>query len=215
MVIPEGMLFEELNSIERLSDADIQAILDEYGNDERTVGGIRYTFGQGNAARRTLARLGDLVPDSTGRRAGRAHYLESKFGGDVEDVRWLIENTFASGAPDDMDRHTGKPIHLYGLRERNIEWWVRYGTPFEENMPPAVRAEMQRYESHRVPSDDETTRALRACSGHLVRDEMPYRCPYAGERRCGRCKMMYYCSEECQKGHWRAGHRSECVPPDV
>ena len=87
LVIPEGMLFEELNSIERLSDADIQATLDEYGNDQRTVGGIRYTFDQGNAVQRTLARLGGLVPESAGRRAGRAHYLQSKFCGNVEDVR--------------------------------------------------------------------------------------------------------------------------------
>ena len=29
---------------------------------------------------------------------------------------------------------------------------------------------------------------------------------------CGRCKMTYYCSPKCQKGHWKnGGHKQHCV----
>lgn len=42
------------------------------------------------------------------------------------------------------------------------------------------------------------------------------RCSFCGQRspdllRCNRCKEVYYCSKDCQRGHWRAGHREQCV----
>ena len=42
-------------------------------------------------------------------------------------------------------------------------------------------------------------------------------CAYCGSSsgtatflRCGRCKVVWYCSAECQKRHWSAAHRGEC-----
>lgn len=37
----------------------------------------------------------------------------------------------------------------------------------------------------------------------------------AGSRKyCGRCRKAAYCSEECQKQHWKSGgHKQECVAP--
>ena len=33
-------------------------------------------------------------------------------------------------------------------------------------------------------------------------------------KRCSRCKVVSYCSKECQKLHWvKGGHREFCVPP--
>lgn len=29
-------------------------------------------------------------------------------------------------------------------------------------------------------------------------------------QRCGRCKLVYYCSKDCQKLHWKAGHKEVC-----
>ena len=37
--------------------------------------------------------------------------------------------------------------------------------------------------------------------------------PTTGKGLCGRCKQVQYCSRECQKAHWKAGHRIECVRP--
>jgi len=30
---------------------------------------------------------------------------------------------------------------------------------------------------------------------------------------CGKCLQAAYCSQECQKAHWKAGHKVECQPP--
>lgn len=40
-------------------------------------------------------------------------------------------------------------------------------------------------------------------------------CSFCGEEspdllKCSRCKEMYYCSRDCQRGHWREGHREDC-----
>lgn len=31
-------------------------------------------------------------------------------------------------------------------------------------------------------------------------------------KSCARCKVTYYCSRECQKNHWKAGHKLVCRP---
>jgi hypothetical protein len=34
-----------------------------------------------------------------------------------------------------------------------------------------------------------------------------------GEKKCcARCKVNYYCSRDCQKAHWKAGHKLMCRP---
>lgn len=30
--------------------------------------------------------------------------------------------------------------------------------------------------------------------------------------KCSRCRVAQYCSPECQKSHWKEGHKNECVP---
>ena len=30
--------------------------------------------------------------------------------------------------------------------------------------------------------------------------------------RCARCEAVFYCSVECQRAHWKAGHKHECKP---
>ncbi|KAI8363930.1 hypothetical protein BD560DRAFT_455465 [Blakeslea trispora] len=32
-------------------------------------------------------------------------------------------------------------------------------------------------------------------------------------KRCGRCQRVAYCSRECQKEHWKAGHKAVCKSP--
>lgn len=32
-------------------------------------------------------------------------------------------------------------------------------------------------------------------------------------KKCGRCRVVLYCSKDCQKAHWINGHASVCVAP--
>ena len=32
--------------------------------------------------------------------------------------------------------------------------------------------------------------------------------------KCSRCKRVRYCGRECQRAHWRAGHKAECRARD-
>lgn len=34
-----------------------------------------------------------------------------------------------------------------------------------------------------------------------------------GLKNCTKCKLVFYCSKECQKLHWRSGHRQACRCP--
>lgn len=34
---------------------------------------------------------------------------------------------------------------------------------------------------------------------------------HAAPKRCSKCKIMYYCSKNCQLKHWRMGHKVDCL----
>ena len=34
----------------------------------------------------------------------------------------------------------------------------------------------------------------------------------APQHMCSQCKQVFYCSKDCQKEHWKKGHRQACVP---
>jgi len=35
--------------------------------------------------------------------------------------------------------------------------------------------------------------------------------PYVGAfKHCGQCRITYYCSQKCQKNHWKNGHKNDC-----
>ncbi|CAM6051440.1 unnamed protein product [Sphagnum compactum] len=40
-------------------------------------------------------------------------------------------------------------------------------------------------------------------------------CKNPTSRRCSRCKAVRYCSLECQRQHWREGHKKECKAPST
>ncbi len=37
-----------------------------------------------------------------------------------------------------------------------------------------------------------------------------YRCLNEGDKCCTRCKMVNYCSRDCQRADWKAGHKQQC-----
>ena len=52
------------------------------------------------------------------------------------------------------------------------------------------------------PSPDRCTHCG-ASAADLARDDRKL-------RRCSRCQRVWYCGRECQRAHWRAGHKAEC-----
>ena len=46
-----------------------------------------------------------------------------------------------------------------------------------------------------------------------ITDEESTKCVVCGKRavaRCSRCKTVGYCSTDCQRKHWKAGHSIQC-----
>ena len=35
-------------------------------------------------------------------------------------------------------------------------------------------------------------------------------CNKVAENKCTACKLIFYCNKECQKKHWKGGHKFEC-----
>lgn len=62
-------------------------------------------------------------------------------------------------------------------------------------------------ESRRVPTTRtlayRLTKALRRCDACGAQAKL---------KRCERCNGAHYCGVDCQRTHWRAGHKAGCVP---
>jgi len=51
------------------------------------------------------------------------------------------------------------------------------------------------------------------CGGSQPESEEGMHAAILTFRRCARCKVAVYCSDSCQRLHWRNSHRSECRAP--
>ena len=58
---------------------------------------------------------------------------------------------------------------------------------------------------------------FQACNKHLENPIIQMSCDSCAQvklltkmKKCGACKIVHYCSKECQKAHWKAGHKNEC-----
>ncbi|XP_050216896.1 ubiquitin carboxyl-terminal hydrolase 18 isoform X2 [Mercurialis annua] len=38
-------------------------------------------------------------------------------------------------------------------------------------------------------------------------------CGNSGNKKCSRCKSVFYCSIKCQEAHWKSGHKTKCKIP--
>ena len=56
---------------------------------------------------------------------------------------------------------------------------------------------------------------------HTIQEELTKgRCSGCGRARqlwqkfrgCSRCKKFWYCCKDCQRKHWKNGHKKECIP---
>ena len=79
----------------------------------------------------------------------------------------------------------------------------------EKDLPPQVRARMG-------PTIKLSAQALITSSQESVRVGTSREChgcqqPKANLKLCTACRSVAYCSQECQKAAWKAGHKKECA----
>lgn len=58
-------------------------------------------------------------------------------------------------------------------------------------------------------SDAARAREKQACASSTCNAREDHPGTY---KRCACCRAVFYCSSTCQKAHWKAGHKRECVP---
>ena len=201
-----------------LTSAEIQSLLDEFECPGRTVKGIHDTIEAGQSVVFEFY-FGPNGPDGLMPEVFERYvYIENMF---KKDTRWWIENVATCGAPDNA--YMGQEVHLYGLTRKQIECFVRCGTP----RPPDFILRMDGDEFDMVGLRDTIqTSQLRAWEIQKRREiQNAYSrgetapsgvktcrargCADAGTKRCSVCRAAYYCSKECQKTHWKE-HKKEC-----
>lgn len=107
-----------------LTSAEIQSLLDEYECPGRTVKGIHDTIEAGQAVG-DYFYFGPKGPDGLMPEVFERYvYVDNMFR---KNPRWWIENCATCGAPDNV--YMGQEVHLYGLTRKQIECFVRCGTP--------------------------------------------------------------------------------------
>ena len=205
-----------------LPNAEIQSLLDDFECPGRTVQGILDTIEEGQHVV-DYFYFGPNGPDGLMPEVfERYEYIVN-----MVRTRWWIENCAVCGAPDNT--FMGKEVHLYGLTKKQIECYVRCGTPF----PPDFISRMDdddfdhvgqkntiqtdrllawkegAREEFRVSLNPNPTRReppppiIHAC-GNAV-------CANPGTKKCARCGVLRYCGKECQAKHWKEGHKQECL----
>ena len=125
------------------------------------------------------------------------------------------------GAPDNV--FMGEEVHLYGLSAKQIEYFVRFGTPF----PPDFIKQMEEDEfnidglrdtiqSARlrtwVLGDRKTEDAAARDMAQIGKQKCSnHGCVNEGTKKCSLCGSARYCGQECQRKHWREEHKTLCV----
>ncbi|KAI8054936.1 uncharacterized protein B0P05DRAFT_498991 [Gilbertella persicaria] len=91
-------------------------------------------------------------------------------------------------------------------------------------MAARVALEKENYENFEKLSQADQEKLIRQLAKEAAQDNISHRqcanmdCNKKEEepgsfKRCGRCQRVSYCSRECQKEHWKTGHKAVCKAP--
>ena len=69
-------------------------------------------------------------------------------------------------------------------------------------------AKLQLNDYQAISAEETLTRCANGACGALQQQTSGK----AAFKRCSRCRQVAYCSVECQRAHWKGGHKAACVP---
>jgi len=136
--------------------------------------------------------------------------LAAQFG-NLKVVKLLVHRLGASF--NQLDNGGMSALHMASANKQTkvVKFLARHGADLHRVHPatgdsPAELALLSH--SNLAPPDPELAAYLEAKS----RCANPG-CERGGLKKCARCQKARYCGAECQKAHWKAGHKKECVRP--
>ena len=107
---------------------------------------------------------------------------------------------------------SGSPILRFD-QDTGIMGWDTLETPHCAHSE-CIMEIRKRYKSHmkafqrKIGKDVPWTQMCGHCKRIGVIDHETT--PEGGLLRCGGCRMVWYCNKDCQKAHWKQGHKEEC-----
>ncbi|KAI9016881.1 hypothetical protein DFJ74DRAFT_678681 [Hyaloraphidium curvatum] len=107
-------------------------------------------------------------------------------------------------------------IEPYGLSDLDSFQWP---WTFQMNLFPscqscafAVERRCKAWQKEQEAAEDVRPYPIRVCAGCGALG-MPDQPEYGAYKKCSRCKLVSYCSKECQRKDW-AEHKTVCEPPE-
>jgi hypothetical protein len=91
--------------------------------------------------------------------------------------------------------------------ERNMELDIAASVPGLKTLNQLNKLTDKQIWDAMVKSNQKMMGASRRCCNHCDKSEAKW----GDYQLCSRCKNACYCSKECQKSHWKAGHKKECI----
>ena len=133
--------------------------------------------------------------------------------GHMDVVKLLIRRLGANVNQLKKDGASALHIASFFKRTEVAKYLARHGADATQTLPdgqsPASLALEQDDTTIDMPSPNPELAAYLESKASCVNPG----CPRGGLKKCSRCQRMRYCGAACQKAHWKAGHKRECVPP--
>ena len=167
-------------------------------------------FGHVDVVRLLVEKLGAKVNQAD--QKGTTALMLAAVKGNLDVVKLLIRRLGAN--VNQLTKVGWSALHLASISKRTevVKYLARHGAdvtqPNSRGYSPASLALVPQASTDMPPPNPELAAYLESKASCANPD-----CPRGGLKKCSRCQRVRYCGAACQKAHWKAGHKRECVPP--
>ncbi|XP_066945423.1 uncharacterized protein [Macrobrachium rosenbergii] len=91
-------------------------------------------------------------------------------------------------------------------------------TPWEERKAIEIKTPSGEITNLQTKRKPKVTERRMEAKEEEQKDDVVGMCANCGnlaKLRCGNCRQAFYCKKECQKDHWKTGHKDQCRPYQV